>query len=212
MFCTEPDRFQISCQKFLDPVVGVRYVRVRSPPAAWARVDREPRAEKKKTIRIYTSIPKQFQAIAQALAIVFSAGGYDVTWCHGYRMSYAYGVVCRTNNSCSPLQISSEAWSCSPWLVIYDSLDAGIGLACLEAVSQDTAAAKGDAQTPAKKWKGKAPWNFQGSSKNDLSKPKVVFFKNCFTQHFFEEKPGRSEWCYGDGGWWGILFMYPPEN
>ena len=45
----------------------------------------------------------------------------------------------------------------------------GIGLACLEAVSQDTAAAKGDAQTPAKKWKGKGWPGWRRAAEEALS-------------------------------------------
>ena len=70
-----------------------------------------------------------------------------------------------------PLQISSKPmeWELQlPSLVPYESHDAGIGLACLAGVSQDTTATGSGDAPAAKRWKGKARC-FAGRKKNDLS-------------------------------------------
>ena len=88
----------------------------------------------------------------------------------------------------------------------------GIGLACLEAVSQDTAAAKGDAQTPAKKWKGKAPWNFQGSSKTTFRNPRWFSSKIVSLNIFLKKnQEGVSDAMeMGDDG--GYCLCTPPRK
>ena len=72
-----------------------------------------------------------------------------------------------------------------PSLVTYDSHDAGIGLACLAGVSQDTPVGSGDAPA-AKRWKGKA-------RKSREKKP--TFLPRCFTSisPFFWGEVRRSD-------------------